>query len=88
MSLKSKTQNWVAENIITTEQAQRILELEKQHNSSIFIKISFALAASLIGLGISLLVAANWGKFGYITQQSTTFFLNCSSTYFHIINHI
>lgn len=68
MSLKQKTQTWIAQGVITPEQAQAILAIERQRNSHFFTKISFALAASLIGLGIMLLIAANWGKLGEIVR--------------------
>lgn len=89
MSLKQKTKNWVAQNIITPEQAQNILDLEKQHNSHIFAKISLALAASLIGLGISLLVAANWEKLGEIAKllgNFTLFSAFIASAYYAIVH--
>lgn len=60
MSLAKKTNRWVEQHIITTEQAQAILNFEKSRNNGTFWRIAFIIAGLLIGLGIISLVAANW----------------------------
>lgn len=60
--LSKKLQRWVQNDLISEEQSQKIAQFEKSHNGGIFLKISFALAGLLIGLGICLVVGANWDK--------------------------
>ena len=60
MSLAKKTENWVNEQIITREQQTKILAFETSHGNSTFWNVAMGIAGSLIGLGVCLLVAANW----------------------------
>lgn len=60
MRLSAKLEKWVDNKIITPEQRVRILELENQDNSHLFWKTAFIIAGMLMGLGICLIVAANW----------------------------
>ena len=60
MSLAKKTTSWVKEGFITQEQQQNILSFERKHSNHFFWNAAFIIAGSLIGLGICLLIAANW----------------------------
>ncbi len=60
MSLSKKTDVWVAQQIITPEQRNQILAFETKKNNRTFWNTAFIIAGSLIGLGICLLIAANW----------------------------
>ena len=60
MSLASKTTAWVEKQIITPEQRDNILSFEKSKSNNTFWKTAFIIAGLLIGLGICLLIAANW----------------------------
>ena len=60
MSLAKKLQKWEENDLISTEQKEKIIKFEKQHNGGLFIKMSLGVAALLIGLGICLIIASNW----------------------------
>ncbi|MBO4707054.1 MAG: DUF2157 domain-containing protein [Elusimicrobiaceae bacterium] len=60
MSLLKKTTVWVQEQIITPEQKEKILAFERQSGNHTFWNTAFIIAGILIGLGICLLIAANW----------------------------
>ena len=60
MSLTKKTETWVGQHIITREQQQQILAFERSHTNRTFWITAFVIAGILIGLGICLLIAANW----------------------------
>ena len=62
MSLSNKTKIWVQNNFITPEQREQILSFEKSKGNSAFWNTAFIIAGCLIGLGICLLVAANWSN--------------------------
>lgn len=60
MSLSNKTAAWVENQIITQEQRDKILSFERSKSNNIFWKTAFFIAGLLIGLGICLIIAANW----------------------------
>lgn len=60
MSLSKKTDVWVAQQIITPQQRKQILAFESQRSNRTFWNTAFMIAGSLIGLGLCLLIAANW----------------------------
>lgn len=60
MSLSKKADTWVEQQIITAEQRNKILAFESQKGNRTFWNTAFIIASSLIGLGICLLIAANW----------------------------
>ena len=60
MSLANKAANWVENKIITSEQRDKILSFERSKNNNVFWKTACIIAGLLIGLGICLLIAANW----------------------------
>ncbi len=60
MSLANKTAAWVEKQIITPEQRENILSFERSNSNNTFWKTAFIIAGLLIGLGICLLIAANW----------------------------
>ena len=60
MSLANKAAAWVENQIITPEQRDKILSFEKSKGNNVFWKTAFIIAGLLIGLGICLLIAANW----------------------------
>ena len=60
MSLVKKVQTWIEKDFITADQGSQIIEFEKQRNTGFFLKASFTLAGTLIGLGLCLIVASNW----------------------------
>ena len=62
MSLTKKLNTWVEQQIITKEQSEKILAFERKSGNNTFWNTAFIIAGSLIGLGICLLVAANWDK--------------------------
>lgn len=60
MSLATKTQKWLDNGLISAEQRNKILAFERQKSNGTFWHIAFILAGLLIGLGICLVIAANW----------------------------
>ncbi len=60
MSLSRKISKWIENQIITAAQGSQILEYEKSHNNVKFWKTAYTIAGLLIGLGICLMVSANW----------------------------
>ena len=60
MSLSAKLQVWVENQLITPTQSKDILDFEMKHDKGIIWKIAFSIAGLFIGLGICLIVAANW----------------------------
>lgn len=60
MSLANKTAAWVEKQIITSEQRDNILSFERSNSNNTFWKTAFIIAGLLIGLGICLIIAANW----------------------------
>jgi len=60
MSLSKKTSVWVEQQFITPEQREKILLFEAKKGTRTFWNTAFIIAGSLIGLGICLLIAANW----------------------------
>ena len=60
MSLKNKLNTWVQRSLITKEQQEKILTFERNNNSGFVAKTALVIAGLFIGLGICLIVAANW----------------------------
>ncbi len=60
MSLKNKLNTWVQRSLITKEQQEKILTFERNSNSGFVAKTALIIAGLFIGLGICLIVAANW----------------------------
>lgn len=60
MLLSKKLQRWVEQGLISAEQSSQITQFEKKHNGGMFLKLSFTLAGLLIGLGVCLVIGANW----------------------------
>ena len=60
MSLTKKVNTWVEQRIITTEQKEKILAFENKKGNNTFWNTAFIIAGILIGLGVCLLIAANW----------------------------
>ncbi len=81
MSLLSKTTVWVEQKIITQEQKEKILAFERQKGNKTFWNTAFIIAGSLIGLGICLLVAANWDDIPVSVKLVTDFALFGASVY-------
>ena len=60
MSLAKKTAVWVQHQLISAEQQKSILDFERTRSNKTFWNSAFIVAGSLIGLGLCLLIAANW----------------------------
>ena len=60
MSLSKNLQKWVAQKIITQEQADKIAELEQSAHTSWAWRAMFIIAGLFIGSGFILLIGANW----------------------------
>lgn len=60
MKTSDKLQKWVEKDLITKEQAQKILLFENSRNSNIVWKWMYGIAGLFIGLGIILIIGANW----------------------------
>lgn len=81
MSLIKKVNTWVEQKIITQEQKEKILAFENKKSNLTFWNTAFIIAGSLIGLGICLLVAANWDNIPEIVKIVGDFILLGSFTY-------
>jgi len=62
MSLQKKLDLWAQKKLITQKQSDKILSFEKENNNGFFAKTALIISALFIGLGICLIVAANWEK--------------------------
>jgi len=60
MSLETKTNLWVENNLISLKQKENIIAFEKDHNKGFLSKTALIIAGLFIGLGVCLMVAANW----------------------------
>jgi len=60
MSLKNKLNLWVENKLISKEEQDKIMAFEKEHNNGFLAKTALVVAGLFIGLGICLIVAANW----------------------------
>lgn len=60
MSVKNKLNTWVEHKLISKEQQEKITAFEREHNNGFLAKTALVLAGLFIGLGICLIVAANW----------------------------
>ena len=75
MSLTTKTQKWLDNGLISNDQREKILAFERQRSNGTFWRTAFILAGLLIGLGICLLVAANWDVLPCIVKLMGDFVL-------------
>ena len=73
MFLQKKLSRWKEQNFITQEQCDQILKFERQRAGNTFWRTTFIIAGLLIGLGICLLVAANWDVLGTVTKVAGDF---------------
>ena len=73
MSLSKKLNRWKEQQFITQEQCDKILSFERGRNNHLCWRSAFIFAGLLIGLGICLLVAANWDSFGAIIKLTGDF---------------
>lgn len=60
MSLKNKLNLWVENKLISKEEQDNIMAFEREHNNGFLAKTALVVAGLFIGLGICLIVAANW----------------------------
>ena len=60
MLLKNKLNVWVENKLISKEQQDHIFAFEREHNNGFLAKTALVVAGLFIGLGICLIVAANW----------------------------
>ena len=60
MSLKNKLNSWVENKLISKEEQDNIMAFEREHNNGFLAKTALVVAGLFIGLGICLIVAANW----------------------------
>lgn len=81
MSLSSKTEKWVQHHLITAKQRKEILSFEQKNSNRTFWRTAFIIAAMLIGLGICLLVAANWAALSNTAKLIGNFTLLGGFTY-------
>lgn len=60
MKISNKLQKWVEQGLISQTQAEQILLSEQSKNFNIIWKWMYGIAGLLIGLGMILIVSANW----------------------------
>jgi len=60
MIKQSKLNLWVQKNLLTQNQADEILSFERSHHNGFLTRALFVVAGLFIGLGLCLIVAANW----------------------------
>lgn len=60
MKISGKLQKWVKEGLISQAQADKILLFEQSDHSSIVWKWMYGIAGLFIGLGVILIIGANW----------------------------
>lgn len=75
MSLQKKLACWKQQQFITQEQCEQILAFERKRTGNTFWRGAFIFAGLLIGLGICLLVAANWKALGSVVKLTGDFVL-------------
>ena len=75
MSLSNKLARWKEQQFITQEQCDKILTFERTHSNRMFGYGAFIFAGLLIGLGICLIVAANWDVLGPVVKLTGDFML-------------
>lgn len=71
----------VAQNLITQEQAEKIMLMEQTKKLSLFWKILFGISASLIGLGIILIIGSNWDAIPNVIKLFFNFSIFAASLY-------
>ena len=64
MGLKNKLNVWVENRLISKEEQDKIMAFEREHSNGFLAKTALVVAGLFIGLGICLVVAANWDKMG------------------------
>ena len=62
MGIKNKLNVWVENKLISKEEQDKIMAFEREHNNGFLAKTALVVAGLFIGLGICLVVAANWDK--------------------------
>lgn len=60
MITSRKLQKWVEKGLISQDQADNISSYENSNNSTIVLKWLYGIAGLFIGLGVILLIGANW----------------------------
>ena len=60
MRTSAKLQKWVEQGLISSAQAEKILQSEQSGHSNMVWKWMYGIAGLLIGLGFILIVSANW----------------------------
>ena len=60
MKTSGKLDNWVKQGLISKDQAVRILNYEQSNNSNMVLKWMYLIAGLFIGLGVILIIGANW----------------------------
>lgn len=60
MRISAKLQKWVEQGLISSAQAEKILLSEQSGHSNVVWKWMYGIAGLLIGLGIILIISANW----------------------------
>ncbi len=60
MRLSEKLKLWTDKGIISAEQSQKILEFEQSRKTSLSAKLMYWIAGLFIGIGIILVIGANW----------------------------
>lgn len=60
MKLSNKLQKWVKEGFISQAQAEQIMHSEQSDHSNIIWKWMYGIAGLFIGLGLILIISANW----------------------------
>ncbi len=60
MKTSEKLEKWVAQGLISKEQAEKILISEQSNNSNFVLKWMYLIAGLFIGLGVILIISANW----------------------------
>lgn len=75
MSLAKKLARWKEQQFITQAQCDQILAFERARSSRTFWYSAFIFAGLLIGLGICLLIAANWKALGDVAKITGDFVL-------------
>ena len=73
MSIQKKLNLWVQKKLITQKQKDKILAFEKNGNNGFVTKTALVISALFIGLGICLIVAANWEKLPTVVKFTADF---------------
>ena len=60
MKISAKLQKWIVQGLITPEQAEKIMLYEQNKHTNTAWKLMYWLAGLFIGLGMVLIIGANW----------------------------